>query len=216
MDPLAIAFIAGGVGFALLLGLGLWIAARRAKRHEEAARRAEWVSAPIAGPILNRRALLWAGAMFVFAVAMGGLTKKGGPIPQSSVWAGVLVGVVIVGGTAGFVHAAARRVGEVQLDRKANTLTLVVGGWTRTFLLNEPFEYGEFSLLPGGLYTNGGTVVFLRQGSTSGSFWYVNSLKDLKGKQPEPIGGPPEYLRTNELGKVIREHLRAVVADASA
>src|SRR5687768_10246938 len=98
MDALAVTFIAGGIGFALLLCIGLWIAFRRGKRREDAARFADEITAPIAVPIFNRRALTWAGVMFVFAFAMGALTKKGGPIPQASGWAGALVGLVLVGG----------------------------------------------------------------------------------------------------------------------
>jgi hypothetical protein len=213
MDPVALTIILGGVGFAVVLGLGLWLLHRRTKRREAAARASDTVQAPISAPIFNRRSLAWAGVMFAFAFAMGALTSKGGPIPQSSAWAGADVGLVFVVGISGFLREALRRIGDISLDRPQNTLTVRVGDQKRVFYLNESFDYDEFLVPPGGLYTFGGTGIILKQGPTTGSFWYMNDARTLKASQGLQMGVPPENLKTNELGRVIRDHLRAIAAE---
>jgi hypothetical protein len=124
MDPVALAVIFGGVGFALVLGVGLWL--------------------------LNRS------------------YKK-------------------------------RQVGEPE----------------RVLLLNEPFAYEEFMVPPGGVFPSGGTEVVLTQQGIATRFWYINDPKGLKEMQQVPVGRPPQW-RTNDLGRVIRDHLRAVVGAAKA
>lgn len=146
----------------VLIGASL-IFNRFLKQRVERAKTAEILRIPLTGPVLNRRMLLWAAMLVVFAFAMGALSGKKGPISSSNPWAAAATGGGLLVLFTGVVASGMRRVGGITLERANNTLTIQVADSKRVFELNEDFENGEMTLLPRPLAPNGGTVIVLRQ-----------------------------------------------------
>jgi hypothetical protein len=212
--------------FVLILGAGLWLAARRAKLRDALARNAPILRTRLAGPIVNRRMLAFALPMLLFSFAMGGLSKKGGPIPQSNPWVGGLVAVVMLAGAAGAGWSATRNyVGTVELDREEGRLRVRVGDEEASLDLRRDFDLLEFtvppagdivSLIVAGLNARGGTVLEIRQQDCRVSYWYPEDSWTPSAPRRAALRSAAGVPRTNALGRIIHEHLRDVVASRSA
>jgi hypothetical protein len=212
--------------FVVLLGTGIWFAGRRAKLRDALARSAPVVRTRLAWPVVNRRMLAFALPMLLFACAMGALSKKGGPVPQSNPWVGGLVAVVMLVGAAGSAWSATSNyVGEVELDKEAGRLRVQVGGAERSLDLRRDFDLLEFtvppaadvvSLIVAGLNARGGTVLEIRQQDRRVSYWYPEDSWTRNASRRVALRSAAGVPRTNAVGRIIHEHLRNVVASRPA
>jgi hypothetical protein len=195
--------------FVVLLVGGIVLAWRWTLRRERLARRSPIVRATVAGPLLNRRVAVFALPTFLFALAMGALTAKGGPIPNSSISAAVLIGLVLVtGGVGAAVGAFRNEIGAVELDRAKSQLRVRIREETWTIDLASPFELAEFSVAPDPLFTYGGIGLAVRQERSEVSFWYPMDVRSFRRPRPRPLEGRMVPHRTDSLARVIHEDLR--------
>jgi hypothetical protein len=195
--------------FVVLLVGGILLGWRRTLRREALARTSPIVRATVAGPLLNRRVAVFALPTLLFAMAMGALTAKGGPIPNSSTWAAVLTGLVLVTGAVGAAVSAFRNeIGAIELDRTKSHLRVRIREESWTFDLASPFEFAEFSIAPDPLFTYGGIGLAVRQGKSEASFWYPIDVRSFRSPRPPLLGGRTVPHRTAGLTRVIHEDLR--------